>query len=45
MFGMTGFASPPRGLDLHALHIICDWRLCLHEYVVEAYGGYVDSAF
>ena len=41
-------ARPPserlitRKLDLRGLNIMRDWRVCLDEYLAEAYGGYLD---
>jgi dTDP-4-dehydrorhamnose reductase len=43
-------ARPPserlitRKLDLRGLNIMRDWRVCLDEYLADAYAGYLDSA-
>lgn len=31
-------------LDLRGLNIMRDWRVCLQEYVAEAYAGYLDDS-
>lgn len=43
-------ARPPserlitRKLDLRGLNIMRDWRVCLDEYLADAYAGYLNSA-
>jgi dTDP-4-dehydrorhamnose reductase len=42
-------ARPPserlitKKLDLRGLNIMRDWRVCLNEYLADAYGGYLDD--
>ena len=44
------FTRPPserlitRKLDLRGLNIMRDWRVCLDEYLADAYAGYLESA-
>src|SRR4029450_13311251 len=33
-----------RKLDLRGLNIMRDWRVCLDEYLADAYTGYLDGA-
>jgi dTDP-4-dehydrorhamnose reductase len=49
-FAAEYFAARPaserlitRKLDLRGLNVMRDWRLCLEEYLTEAYAGYLDE--
>jgi dTDP-4-dehydrorhamnose reductase len=33
-----------RKLDLRRLNVMRDWRVCLDEYLTDAYAGYLDAA-
>jgi dTDP-4-dehydrorhamnose reductase len=49
-FAKEYFAARPaserlltKKLDLRRLNVMRDWRICLQEYLAEAYAGYLDG--